>query len=170
MNKNRKTTSTKKMKLKFLNPNNWGITKIYRDFDNYRDWIKIIKREEKDPNSKFNKFKLSRNYFYNVYCTVSLDDVDLQTTETVQRLKIIEMLNPVHRYLDDELGFAECLTPEFNQFVDDHQQPTLTYLVMYRFSFNKFSIKWLLKWIIIIGAIWFFIHKYDLFVKIWSLI
>jgi hypothetical protein len=158
------------MKLKFLNPNNWGITKIYRDFDNYRDWIKTIKKEEKDPNSKYNQFKLSRNYFYNVYLTVSLDDVDLQTSEIVQRLKIVEMLNPLHRYLDDELGFAECLTPEFNQFVDDKGNKTLTYLVMYRFSFNKFSLNWLFKWIVIIGILWFVIAKYSLFAKLWSLI
>jgi len=158
------------MKLKFLNPVNWGIVKIYRDFDNYIDWIKTIKREEKNPNSKFNQFKLSRNYFYNVYLTVSLDDVDLQTTEMVQRLKIIEMLNPVHRYLDDDLGFAECVVPEFNQFVDDKGTKTLTFLVLYRFSFNYFSLNWLLRWVTIIGLLWFFIARYDLFAKIWSLI
>ena len=159
------------MKLfKFLKPSNWGIVKIYRDFDNYRDWIKTIKREQKDPKSKFNQFKLSRNYFYNVYLTVSLDDVDMQTTEIVQRMKIIEMLNPVHRYLDDELGFAECLTPEFNQFVDDQKNPTLTYLVMYRFSFNKFSLNWLIRWLFIISALWFTIAKFDLITKLWSLI
>ena len=53
----------------FLNPNNWGIVKIYRDFDNYRDWIRTIKREEKDPKSKYNQFKFSKNYFYNIYLT-----------------------------------------------------------------------------------------------------
>lgn len=144
----------------FLNPNNWGLVKVYRDFDNYRDWIKTIKREEKDPNSKYNKFKFNRNYFYNVYLTVSLDEVDLQTTEIVQRLKIVEMLNPVHRYLDDELGFAECLTPEFNQFVDDKGNKTLTYLIMYRFAFNKFSLSWLFRWIIFVSILVYLFTKF----------
>lgn len=154
------------MNLKFLYPRNWGIVKVYRDFENYADWIKTIKREQKNPNSKFNQWKLNRNYFYNVYTTVSLDDVDMQTTEIVQRLKIIEMLNPVHRYLDEELGFAECLTPEFNQFIDDKGNKTLTYLVVYRFSFNKFSINWLLRWMFIIGALWFVVARFDLLSKI----
>jgi len=158
------------MKLKFLHPSNWGIVKVYRDIDNYRDWIRTIKKEKKDPNSKFNTWKLDKNYFYNVYTTVSLEDEDLQTPETVQRLKVIEMLAPLHRYLDEELGFAECLTPEFNQFVDDKGNKTLTYLVMYRFSFNKLSVNWILRWLVIIGAIWIAIAKYDLISKLWSLI
>jgi hypothetical protein len=144
----------------FLNPNNWGLVQVYRDFDNYRDWIKTIKREEKNPNSLYNQFKFNKNYFYNIYLMVSLDEVDLQTTEMVQRLKIIEMLNPVHRYLDEELGFAECITPEFNQFVDDKGNKTLTYLVMYRFSFNKFSLNWLIRWSVILGISWFLAAKF----------
>lgn len=144
----------------FLNPNNWGLVKVYRDFDNYRDWIRTIKREEKEPKSKYHQFGFKRNYFYNIYLTVSLDEVDLQTTEIVQRLKIVELLNPVHRYLDDELGFAECITPEFNQFMDDKGNKTLTYLIMYRFSFNKFSLNWVIRWIVILGIAAFLAAKF----------
>ena len=36
----------------FLNPNNWGIVKVYRDFENYADWIRTIKREEKRSHEK----------------------------------------------------------------------------------------------------------------------
>ena len=79
------------------------------------------------------------------------------------------MLNPVHRYLDEELNFSECLTPEFNQFMDDKGNKTLTYLILYRFSFNKFSLNWLIRWIVIIGVLCFVIAKYDLFTKLFTL-
>lgn len=158
------------MNLKFLHPRNWGLIKVIRDLENYRDWIKTIKREQANPKSNFHKFKLNRNYFYNVYLTISLTDADDQLTDNIKRLKIIDSLGDVHRYLDEELGFAECLVPEFNQYIDDRGNPTLTYVVMYRFAFNKFSIKWLFKWIFIIGLIWYFVAKNDLITKLWNLI
>lgn len=154
------------MTLKFLKPKNWGLIKVLRDIENYHDWIRTIKREERNPKSKYNQWNFRRNYFYNIYLTVSLSDEDLQTTEMVQRLKIMEMLSPIHRYLDEELGFAECLVPEFNQFMDEKGNKTLTYLVVYRFSFNKFSWNWLFRWIFIIGAIWFALAKFDLLSKL----
>jgi hypothetical protein len=45
--------------------------------------------------------------------------------ENVKRVKVLESLNPLNRYLDEDLGFAECLTCEFNQFEDDKGNLTL---------------------------------------------
>jgi hypothetical protein len=140
------------MALNFLKPRNWGVVKVFRDIENYADWIKTIKREQKNPKSKFNQFKLNRNYFYNVYTIVSLDDADADAPDAVKKVKVAEQLNGIHRYLDEELGFAECLVPEFNQFQDDRGNPTLSYLIMYRFAFNKLSLQWLLRWLFLIGV------------------
>ena len=76
------------------------------------------------------------------------------------RLRLVESLGNLHRYLDEELGFAECLTPEFNQFIDDEGNPTLTYLISYRFSFNKLSLGWVLKWIFLISLGTFLIVRF----------
>lgn len=140
----------------------WGLVKVYRDFENYFDWIRTIKQQERDPNSKFNKWKLNRTKLYDVFVTVSLDEADAQLPEVVQRTKVLESLNPLHRYLDEELGFAGSLACEFNQFIDDEQNPTLTYLIVYRFIFEKFSLIWLAKFLIFNGAALFAILKYDL--------
>jgi hypothetical protein len=141
---------------------NWGIVKVYRDFDNYIDWIKTIKEEESNKKSKFNKFKLQRTKLYDVYTIVSLEESDAQLPESIQRTKVIESLNPLHRYLDEDLGFAGSLSCDFNQFEDDEGNLTLSYLMVYRFIFEKFSLKWLLKNIIILGGLIFVILKFDL--------
>ena len=137
----------------FLNPKNWGIVKVYRDFENFNDWKRIVKREEKNPLSLYNKWKLERTKLYDIYVIVSLDTIDDQLPEVVKRTKVIEMLNPLNRYLDEELGFAECLTCEFNQFEDDNHNLTLSYLIVYRFMFNKFSIIWLGKTLLILSIL-----------------
>ncbi len=121
-----------------------GIVKVYRDFENFADWRRVIKREEDKQKSLFNQWKLDRTILYDIYVTVSLDESSSQLAEPVQRTQLVESLNPLHRYLDD-LGFAECLNCEFNQFEDDKHNPTLTYLIVYRFGFNKFSLAWLVK-------------------------
>ena len=145
---------------------NWEIVKVYRDFENFNDWKKTIKREKANPKSLFNRWKLQHTKLYDVFVVISLEDADAQLPEDVQRTKVIEMLNPLHRYLDDDLKFAECLDCEFNQYVDDKGVNTLSYLIVYKFHWVKFSIKWLLKFLIINGTLLFVILKFDLINKL----
>jgi len=140
-------------------PSTWGITKVYRDIENYQDWIRVIKREKRDINSKFNKWKLNHNYFYTVYFTHDIEETESQLPERVMQLRMMEQMAPLHRYLDEELGFAECLTPSFNRFIDEDDKPTLTFLVAYRFSFNIISTGLFIKWGIILTAIILFLQS-----------
>ena len=153
---------TKSNIFNFLKPRNWGVIRVYRDFENFADWKKTIQREETNPNSKFSKWKMQRTGLYDVYLVVNLEEQDYALPEIVKRTKILEALSPVNKYLDEDLGFAECLNVEFNQFQDDNGKLTLSYLIVYRFRFDKFSLKWLAKFIVITGAIIFFIVRFDL--------
>jgi len=148
--------------LNWMKPRNWGIVKVYRDFENFADWKRTIRREQSNPNSKFNKWKLSRTKLYDVYLIISLDESDVPLPEELKRVKVIESLNPLNRYLDEELGFAECLSCEFNQFEDKEGNATLSYLIVYRFIFNKFSLKWLLKFLVINTVLLFVIFHFKL--------
>lgn len=144
----------------FIKPRNWAIVKVYRDIENYRDWCHVIKKEQANPNSNFNKWKLAKTKLCDVYLTISLEDSDAVLPETIKRIKLMEILNPLHKYLDEDLGFAECINCEFNQFEDDQHNPTLSYLIVYSFRWNKFSLKWLLKFIIKLGISIFIIVKF----------
>ncbi len=155
------------MKLKtdmfnFLKPKNWGIVKVYRDLENFADWKRTVRREEANPNSKFSKWNMQRTAFYDIYVIINLEEEDYNLPEVVKRTKILESLSPINRYLDEDLGFAECLDIEFNQFEDEKGVLTLSYLILYRFRFEKFSLKWIIKSLIILGVIIFFIVRFDL--------
>lgn len=159
--------------MSFFKPRTWGIGKVVTDIENYRDWVRVIKRESKDQNSKFSKWKLQHNYFYTVYFTHDIEETESQLPERVMQLRMLESIAPLHRYLDEELGFAECLTPEFNRFIDEEGNPTLTYLIAYRFSFNQLSLWWLIKFfvkwgVLITGIILAF--KYNAFAWLQGLI
>jgi len=144
-------------------PSTWGISSVFRDIENYRDWCHVIKKEKANPNSKFNQWNLNNNYFYTIYFTHTQEETEAQLPERIQRLRMIESFAPLHRYLDEELGFAGSLVPEFNQFYDDEGEPTLTYLIAYRFAFDKISLAWFLKflfkWVVVITAVTIFIKK-----------
>ena len=133
-------------------PTTWGLVKVWRDFENYKDWRRILKREGQTIDSKFNKWKLQHNAFYTLYFTMDIEESESQLPEKIMQLRLFETLAPLHRYLDEELGFAECITPEFNRFHDEEGNPTLTFLISYRFSFDKFSLWWMIKWGAILTA------------------
>jgi len=154
--------------LNWLKPKNWGIVQVYRDFENFADWKRVINKEQKNPKSNYNRWKLKHTSFYDVYTIITLDEADALLPEAVQRTKVIESLNPLHRYLDEDLGFAECLNCEFNQFEDDKGNSTLSYMIVYRFNFNKFSIKWLVKSLIILGIVIYIVAKFDLLTKFFT--
>jgi hypothetical protein len=143
--------------------NTWGISKALIDINNYSDWINTIKKEKRNPKSKFNYWKLSHNPFYTLYFTLDIAEEENQLPENIKRLRILESLAPLNRYLDEELGFAECLVPELNQFIDSNNNPTLTYLIAYRFAFNKLSLRWVIKWIVIIILLTILISHFNLF-------
>jgi len=154
----------------FLRPRNWGIVKVYRDFENFNDWKRTIRKEQANINSPFNKWKLSRTKLFDVYTTLSLEDADMQLPENIQRMKLMEMLKPLHKYLDEDLGFVENLSCEFNQFEDDNHTLTQTYLVLYRFDFKKFSLKWLSGFIVKFSILLFFILHFKIITWILHLI
>jgi hypothetical protein len=155
--------TTNKMKFfDWFKPRNWGIVKVYRDFENFADWRNKIIDESLIPESKFNKWGLKYTKLYDVYLIVNLDEADIPLPEHIKRTKVIEYLNPLNRYLDEELGFAECLSCEFNQFEDDDKKPTLSYLIVYRFIFTKFSLLWLLKFLLVNTALLIIILKFKL--------
>ena len=148
-----------------INPPLWTripFVKVWRDIESYRSWIRTIKEEASNPLSKFNKYKLDHNYFYVLYFPVSLPETDYNLPENIKRLRLMEILAPVHQYLDEELGFAGNIVPEFNQFFDDEDNPTLTYGVIYRFAFDRLNLQYVITRSIFLGILIWIISKYDL--------
>lgn len=145
-----------------LNPFKWSLYKVFKDIQNYRDWIDTIKKEKLNPKSKWYQFRMKHNYFYTIYFELLLPNEYKDTADEIRRLRIVEVLSPVHRYLDDDLGFAEFIVPEFNQFYDENNEPTLAYGIIYRFAFNRLSLGWIITRLLFITTLVFSIFKYVL--------
>lgn len=135
---------------------------VWKDIQNYRSWIKIIQKEAENPHSKFNKFGMDCNYFYVLYLPVSLPQEDGVLPENIKRLRLMEVLSPIHQYLDSDLGFAGSIVPEFNQFYDDEGNPTLTYGIIYRFAFDTLSLKWVITRTLFTGFAIFALVKWPI--------
>lgn len=131
----------------------------FKDIRMYIEWIKTIKEEEKNPESLYNKFDFSRNLFYVIYTIINLNKLDEDLPEQYRRFRVFDELKPINRYLDEELGFADYLVPEIDQFYDENGNQTLQYGIIYRFAFKRLSLKWIIYRIILIsGLIYSFIH------------
>jgi hypothetical protein len=149
---NKKNNNTK---FNPLNPNKWAIVTVIRDIKNYIDWIKTLNREKQNANSLWYKFNMKNNYFYTIYFPITLPDEDKALPDSIKRLRVVESLAPVHRYLDEDLQFAEYIVPEFNQFYDEDNKPTLTYGIVYRFAFKRLSVGWVISRLFLLGiTIW----------------
>lgn len=130
------------------------IIRVCKELLSYREWIKTIKKENMDPNSIFNKYNMKYNNFYNIYLTLILPEEDKVLPDNIKQLRVFESLSPVHRYIDNDLGYAGYIVPEFNQVFDDENNPTLSYVIVYRFAFDKLSIKFIItRLLFLIGVI-----------------
>ena len=151
----------KKNRLSLFRPKNWAIWTIRTDIVNYFEWINTVKREKANRRSLWHQFGMKHNIFYTIYFPLTLPDEDKALPDNIKRLRVVEKLSPVHRYIDEELNFAEYIVPEFNQFFED-EQPTLKYGIVYRFAFQRLSLGWLLSRTIIIGGLTFVFIKYPI--------
>lgn len=138
------------------------LLEVIQDIKAYRLWIRTIRSESERADSKYNQFNLSHNYFYILYLPVTLPEEDSALPDKIKRLRLLEILAPIHQYLDFELGFSDYIVPEFNQFYEDGE-PTLTYGIVYRFAFKKLSLRWIFWRALIIGGIIYAFTKFPIF-------
>ncbi len=143
-------------------PKRWAIYMVIKDIVNYKAWRKTIKRENDNPKSLWHRFGMKHNYFYTVYFPLTLPEEDRALPDNIKRMRVVESLAPVHRYIDEDLEFAEYIVPEFNQFYDEENQPTLTYGIVYRFAFKRLSLAWAISRTLITGGLLFAFIKWPI--------
>ena len=155
---------TKKRRLRFRP----SFLEVIKDIKNYILWIRTIKEERSNARSKYNQFGIKHNYFFVLYLPWTLPQEDAALPDDIKRFRLMEALNPVHRYLDYELGFSDYIIPEFNQFFDDEGNPTLTYGIIYRFAFKKLSIGWVIKRALFWGITIWALIKWPILSTLWN--
>lgn len=124
----------------------WGPVQSFIDFKNFFKFKKDINREISVRDSKFNKFGLKRNWLGNiVYVQLDFSDADLMGSDFNENAMVQARLAPIVTYLSSELGWGDYLVPQVSNFVDEDENRTLSYGVLfiftgYNLTFTKFCL------------------------------
>lgn len=141
-----------------------GIVQSIQDLRNFFKFKKEIKREISRRDSKFNKFKLKKNWLGNVvYVQIDCSDEDLMNANYDAEAMLDIKLKPIVSYLSSELNWGDYLTPQVSNFVDEDGNPSLSFGVLfvftgYRLTFTK-ALVWLFVLLLLLGGgIWALCH------------
>lgn len=117
-----------------------GIVQWFKDVSNFFKFRKQIKKEIKRRDSTFNKLKLKKNWLGNiVYVQIDCTDEDLMNANYNAEAMLDIKLRPIVSYLSSELGWGDYLIPQVSNFVDEDDNISLSYGVLFIFTGYKLT-------------------------------
>ena len=137
-----------------------GIVQWFKDLSNFFKFRRQIKKEIKRRDSTFNKLKLKQNWLGNIiYVQINCTDEDLMNANYDSETMVMRKIQPVVEYLSRELDWGDYLTPQISNFVDEDENPSLSYGILfvftpYRLTFTKFLFMTLACAGVIAAGIW----------------
>jgi len=110
----------------------------WREVINWFFIRKTIRKNSETPEWK--KFGLRTGYVAQIYTVISLRKEDMGEEEMVQRMKVIQKIEPMNKYLES-LGLSEIVYPEIVQLPESRSWliiywPIWTYFSIWRFIFQ----------------------------------
>ena len=137
-----------------------GWVQCFMDVKNFFKFKKEVKREFYTRDSKFNKFKLKRNWLGNIiYVQLDFSDEDLMNANYDSETMVMRRLQPIIEYLSRELDWGDYLTPQISNFIDEDENPSLSYGVLFiftpvRLTIPKFIMNLFVSGGLLGGVIW----------------
>lgn len=113
-----------------------------RELSNYFFIRKVIRKNR--GTEEWEKFELRVGYVGQIYTVISLRKEDMGEEEMVQRMKVIEKIEPMNRYLET-LNLSEIVYPDIVKLPDSQ-----SWLIVYWRLQNYFSF-WRLLFQILAG-------------------
>lgn len=118
-----------------------GIVQWVKDLSNFFKFRRQIKKEIKRRDSTFNKLKLKQNWLGNIiYVQIDCTDEDLMNANYNAEAMLDIKLKPIVSYLSGELGWGDYLVPQISNFVDEDENITLSYGVLFIFAGYKLTL------------------------------
>jgi hypothetical protein len=124
-------------------------------------YVRRTVREGK-KSEQWKEFGLRTGYVGQVYTVISLRKEDMGEEEMVQRMKVVEKIEPIGKYLDS-LGLSEVIYPEI-VFIPN----TRSWLVVFWPLQQYFSMWRLIFWILGLSLFTYFAVKWQIFQTIAS--
>ena len=117
-----------------------GIVQWFKDLSNFFKFKRQIKKEIKRRDSTFNKLKLKQNWLGNIiYVQIDCTDEDLMNANYNAEAMLDIKLKPIVSYLSGELGWGDYLVPQVSNFVDEDENITLSYGILFIFTGYKLT-------------------------------
>ena len=117
-----------------------GIVQWFKDLSNFFKFRRQIKKEIKRRDSTFNKLKLKQNWLGNIiYVQINCTDEDLMNANYNAEAMLDIKLKPIVSYLSGELGWGDYLVPQISNFVDEDENISLSYGVLFIFTGYKLT-------------------------------
>ena len=117
-----------------------GIVQWFKDLSNFFKFRRQIKKEIKRRDSTFNKLKLKQNWLGNIiYVQINCTDEDLMNANYNAEAMLDIKLKPIVSYLSGELGWGDYLVPQVSNFVDEDENITLSYGILFIFTGYKLT-------------------------------
>lgn len=117
---------------------------MYKDYENYKEFRRIVREELNNPNSVFSSYNIQHNKrFTKIGCIVNLQDECAQIDEYSKLIMVSEKVTPLVKHIDLDLNLFEYLympKPDEIMMVEDDNKtikPTLSYVVEYHFVFQN---------------------------------
>ena len=118
-----------------------GIVQWFKDLSNFFKFRRQIKKEIKRRDSTFNKLRLKQNWLGNIiYVQIDCTDEDLMNANYNEEAMLDIQLKPIVSYLSGELGWGDYLVPQVSNFVDEDENITLSYGVLFIFAGYKLTL------------------------------
>lgn len=100
-----------------------------------RNWFFIKRTTRKNRESEqWKKFDLRTGWVGQIYTVISLRKEDMGEDQTLQRMRVIERIEPMNKYLES-LGMSEIIYPDMVKLED-----TRSWLIIYWPLWNYFSL------------------------------
>ena len=118
-----------------------GIVQWFKDLSNFFKFRRQIKKEIKRRDSTFNKLRLKQNWLGNIiYVQIDCTDEDLMNANYNAEAMLDIKLKPIVSYLSGELGWGDYLVPQISNFVDEDENISLSYVVLFIFAGYKLTL------------------------------
>jgi len=100
-----------------------------------RNWFFVRRTTRKNRGSEqWKKFGLRTGWVGQIYTVISLRKEDMGEDQTLQRMRVIERIEPMNKYLES-LGMSEIIYPDMVKLED-----TRSWLIIYWPLWNYFSL------------------------------
>jgi len=114
-----------------------------KDLKNLFFILKTIKKEKKNKESEWYRFRLKNNWIGIIYCVINLTSDQASEEKEVRYVNVVMLMKDINEYME-KLGFLEIIHPDITEIDRSN------YLITYSPIFRKLTVRYIIRSFLII--------------------